>query len=129
MCSQAARVAAMLNALPDGDFERSPVAAAVAPALTWHTRPESGDRHDAQYDATTDISYHDRNSRCHRPRKRQYTPGDPLPALPGSAGSNLSQGSVLDLILSDEQTIIAFAESISMPPEVPMPMLARSKLP
>lgn len=36
-------------------------------------------------------------------------------------------GSVLDFILSDEPTIIAFAESISMPPEVPM--LARAKLP
>ena len=36
-------------------------------------------------------------------------------------------GSVLDFILGDEPTTIAFAESLSMPPEVPM--LARAKLP
>jgi len=57
-------------------------------------------------------------------------------ALTGCSGSEEMRGrladraflgSVLDLILGDEQTTVAFAESISMPPEVPM--LARSKLP
>ncbi len=60
---------------------------------------------------------------------------DRFVAITGCSGDDLRQridqptflGSVLDFILADEQSLLAFAEHAGLPPE--LPMLARSKLP